>query len=93
MAMILVYLTAGPITNITVNLQEALRVIVCQFWKIFTLTKNRFELMFSPLGEAFVKVRVSLRAEKTARMVNSNAAVSHVYSLEIRYFQRTTTLV
>lgn len=59
MALILVYLSAGPITNITENLKESVRVILCQVFMTFSLTKTKYELMFKPLGEAFVKLRVS----------------------------------
>ncbi len=60
-ALIVVYLTAGPISNISANLNESVRVILCQMGLTFSLLKTKYELMFKPLSEALLKMKVSPR--------------------------------
>lgn len=59
LALIIVYLSAGPITNIMLNLKECVRIIVCQMSMTFSLMKTKFEIMFKPLGRSFSMAVVS----------------------------------
>lgn len=58
-SLIIIYVIAGPISNIAANLNESVRVILCQMGTTFSLVKTKYELMFKPLREAFLKLKVS----------------------------------
>lgn len=58
-SLIVVYLTAGPINNISYNLSEAVRVILCQMGMTFAHLKTKYELLMKPMSQALTKLKVS----------------------------------
>ncbi|XKL59331.1 hypothetical protein PGB90_000347 [Kerria lacca] len=68
-SLIIIYVIAGPISNIAANLNESVRVILCQMGTTFSLVKTKYELMFKPLREAFLKLKSN--PEETREMLSS----------------------
>lgn len=58
--MVLAYVLAGPLTNITRNGSEVIRVFTCSSEMVYNLTKTRYELMFKPFQEALFNLKVQL---------------------------------
>ncbi|XP_012271973.1 E3 ubiquitin-protein ligase DCST1 [Orussus abietinus] len=56
-ALVLGYVIAGPIFNLTVNGKEVVRTFACTTQLTYNLTRTRFDLMFKPFQQAGFNVR------------------------------------
>ncbi|KAL6265156.1 hypothetical protein P5V15_005242 [Pogonomyrmex californicus] len=56
-ALILGYLIAGPVFNVTYNGKEVVRTFACTTQLTYNLTKTRFDLMFKPFQQAMLGMK------------------------------------
>lgn len=57
-AIIIAYVVAGPVQNIMNNGHEIVRTFSCSASLNYNLTKTRLDLMFRPLAEGLLNLRV-----------------------------------
>ncbi|XP_066589961.1 protein sneaky [Prorops nasuta] len=65
-ALVLGYLIAGPIFNLTYNGKEVVRTFACTAQLTYNLTKTRFDLMFKPFQEAILGMKADSKQLKDA---------------------------
>ncbi|XP_015586402.1 E3 ubiquitin-protein ligase DCST1 [Cephus cinctus] len=63
-ALVLGYVIAGPIFNLTYNGKEVVRTFACTTQLTHNLTKTRFDLMFKPFQEAIFGIRTDANEVK-----------------------------
>lgn len=74
-ALVLAYIIAGPIANLTSNGKEVVRVFACTTSLTFNLTKARFELMFKPFTQALFGMKADVTEVKdTIRSIRDVSA-------------------
>lgn len=74
-ALVLAYIISGPISNLTDNGKEVVRVFSCTTSLTFNLTKTRFELMFKPFTQALFGMKTDVAEVKdTLRYVRDVSA-------------------
>ncbi|KYM76230.1 DC-STAMP domain-containing protein 1 [Atta colombica] len=56
-AIILGYIIAGPIFNLTYNAKEVVRTFACTLQLTYNLTETRFDLMFKPFQQAVLAMK------------------------------------
>ncbi|XP_071447945.1 protein sneaky [Hetaerina americana] len=56
-ALVLTFILAGPIKNLTTNAHEVVRVFSCSTELTYNLTKTRFDLMYKPFQEALLNMK------------------------------------
>lgn len=74
-ALVLAYIISGPISNLTNNGKEVVRVFSCTTSLTFNLTKTRFELMFKPFTQALFGMKADVAEVKdTIRSIRDVSA-------------------
>lgn len=74
-ALVLAYIIAGPIANLTSNGKEVVRVFACTTTLTYNLTKTRFELMFKPFTQALFGMKADVTEVKdTLRSIRDVSA-------------------
>ncbi|XP_018306105.1 DC-STAMP domain-containing protein 1 [Mycetomoellerius zeteki] len=56
-ALVLGYIIAGPIFNLTYNAKEVVRTFACTMQLTYNLTETRFDLMFKPFQQAVLAMK------------------------------------
>lgn len=64
-ALILGYIIAGPIFNLTYNGKEVARTFACTTQLTYNLTKTRFDLMFEPFHQVSVYSNNNMISSRT----------------------------
>ncbi|XP_069686085.1 protein sneaky [Periplaneta americana] len=71
-AVVLAYMLAGPLQNITYNGREVVRIFACSATLTYNLTKTRFDLMVRPFAEAILNLKADVNEVKdTMKSVKS----------------------
>ncbi|XP_015123497.1 protein sneaky [Diachasma alloeum] len=63
-ALVLGYVIAGPIFNLTYNGKEVVRTFACTTQLTYNLTKTRFDLMFKPVQQAILGMKDNVNEVK-----------------------------
>ncbi|KAF5307692.1 hypothetical protein FQR65_LT06747 [Abscondita terminalis] len=73
--LVLAYIIAGPLQNLTNNGLEVVRVFSCTTSLTFNMTKTRFELMFKPFSQALFGMKTEVNEVKdTIRSIRDVSA-------------------
>ncbi|XP_014288715.1 protein sneaky [Halyomorpha halys] len=81
-ALVIAYVIAGPVTNLTANTKEVIRSFACTVTLTYNLTKTRFVLMFKPFQEALMGVKVDTSEIKETLNSVRDLAVPIVNEIE-----------
>lgn len=74
-AMVITFVIAGPIENLTNNGREVVRAFACTASLTFNITKTRFELMFKPFVDAIFGIKADVKEVKdTLRSIKDVSA-------------------
>ncbi|CAH1115014.1 unnamed protein product [Psylliodes chrysocephalus] len=74
-AVVIAFVIAGPVENMTNNGREVVRVFACTASLTFNMTKTRFELMFKPFTQAIFGMKTDMNEVKdTIRSIKDVSA-------------------
>ncbi|ERL89254.1 hypothetical protein D910_06627 [Dendroctonus ponderosae] len=74
-AMVITFVIAGPVENMSKNSKEVVRVFACTATLTYNLTKTRFSLMFKPFADAIFGIKTEMQEVKeTVRSIRDVSA-------------------